>query len=385
MDKIVLFGTGLQAEKFVFEYGNLFEIQYVLDWEPTKKKFLNQFEVYTPNNENCSKYFIIVAGDYYYSRTAPYLNKLGKKEFVDFLWYEWEGKKMVVLNANCYGSQIKKYLMQSQQFCENFYFYPVPQIFENKNHSISVSVMQRCDVFLHQDIRKNNKFGYKLSDDYLLPFLKEGALNITIPNLVGFGLAFYPQNIPENPRSRSYPNTSGGLFPFADIVIDDLCREGKTVADIVDRCRNGKRFSKCELEEKLNKKFEQYKLREEKWDIKILDYIMDWHRNVKVFYDGSHPANFIIRKICEDILFKLGISEKLNLEGNGLNMLETPIYPETKDALQLSYGEFNDVIRKGSSFKLTKKDMDMQEYIEEYVFWCHSSTYNLEFQKRRIR
>lgn len=375
MKKIVLFGTGLQAEKFAFECGKDFDIQYVVDFEASEKKFLGTYDVQKANAENCSKFFLVVAGDYYRSKIIPFLSKMGMKELEDYIWYEWNDKKIVVLNANCYGPQIKKYLQADTDFNSNFAFYPVPTICENKQKSISEHIMKKCSIFIHQDIRVQNAFGYKLSDEYLMKQLPPHALSITIPNLVGFGTAFYPQSDLTNKRSRPYPNAANGLFPHADKVIDHFCEEGNSVEEILYKCRDGEIFSKQKIVDGLNENYRKFKQREEKWDIKVLDMIMDLHRDTQVFYDGAHPANFIIRYICENILDRLGIHKKLDLYGNGLNLYENPVYPDVKEALMLSWGGAEAFLRKDSPFKLTKRNMDMEEYIKEYVFWCYTDRF----------
>lgn len=374
MRKIVLFGTGHQAEKFVFEYGKQYEIMYILDFGGEGRKFLGKYEVYEPTAENCSKYFIICAGDYYMSKMCKFLNSIGKTELKDYIWYEWDNKKMVVINANCYGPHIKNYLKCNSEFNDNFYFYPVPTIHQNKEKNIDEHIIKNCDIFLHQDVRADNSF-YKLSDDYLIPRLSEKAMSITIPNLVGYGKIFFIQSMSHNKYNRAWPNTPFGLFPHGDAIIDTLCMENVSLDYIVSRCRNAKYFTKSELEDNLNSTYIKFKQRENMWDIKILDYIMCFYREKKVFYDVVHPSNFIIRKICEDILKLLGINSKLPLIGQGLNSFEVPLYPEVKDLLGLEWGGEDEIIREKSVYKLRDCDMDMEEYIREYVYWCHTERF----------
>ena len=367
--EIVLFGTGIDAEKFVYEHGNEYDIKYVLELDKKIDKFLYKYDVFTPTMENCSRHFIIIACDFSRSKISPMLEKFGKREFIDFIWYEWENKKMVVLNGNCYGAQIKKYLASNNEFSKNFYFYPIPQIYENKLGTIDDYIMKNCSLFLHQDIRQDNKLGYKLSDDYLNKLLPKNAVSITIPNLVGFASCFFMQDKQPNPFNKPLPKTKYGLFPNGDIIIDKLCIEAFSTNQIVEKCINLIWFSKEDINAKLNYNIKKFKKREENWDIKILDYILDFFREKKVFYDSNHPANFVMRKICEEILKKLGIDTRLELLGNGINSYEMPIYPDISESLKLSWGD--EIIRENSPYKLTANKMDMREYIKEYIFWCH--------------
>lgn len=375
MKEIVLFGTGISAEKFIFECGSDFDIKYVLDFKKYSRKFLGKYDVYEPTKENCSKYFIVVAGDYYRSKIIPFFKQMGKEELVDYIWYEWNEKEIVIINANCYGPHIKKYLQADDDFTKSFCFYPVPTICENHAGTIDENIIKRCSVFIHQDIKPDNAFGYKLSDEYLLKQIPSNTKTITIPNLVGFGSAFYPQSESSNMRSRPFPNAANGLFPHADKILDSMCIQGDTLCKIINKCRNTRILKKSEIIDGLNNSYKKFKKREENWDIKVVDMIMDLHRDTKVFYDKVHPANFIIRNICEEILNKLGIHKKLNLLGNGINAYENPVYPDVKEYLKLSWGGYEEKIRQGSPFKLTKGEMNTEEYIREYVFWCYLDKY----------
>lgn len=375
MKEIVLMGTGIQAEKFVYEFGEYYDIKYVLDFNPTKDKFLNKYDVYSPTVELCSKYFVVVACDYYRSKIIPFFTQMGKEEFVDYVWCEWNEKKVVVLNANCYGPQIKKYLQNDSDFSKEYCFYPIPPICENKLGTIDKHIMSKCSVFIHQDIREDNAYGYKLSDKYLLDLLPSNAISITVPNLVGFGKAFYPQSVSSNPNSRPHPNSKTGLFPHADKLIDELVQQGKTRNEIINICRSGGNFNKNDVQTSLNVNYRKYKEREKYWDIKVLDMIMDLYRDVQVFYDMVHPANFIMRKICEEVMGKVGIHKNLELLGNGINTFEIPLYPEIREHLSLSWGGWNHIIRKDSACKLIQGDMNMEEFIKEYLFWCYPNQY----------
>ena len=126
----------------------------------------------------------------------------------------------------------------------------------------------------------------------------------------------------------------------------------------------------------MNVYYKKFKLREEYWDVKILEYIMSFYRERKVFYDLAHPSNFVIRKICEDILKELGIDAKLSLLDKCLDSYEYAIYPDVQEALGLDYGGENDIIRNKSNFKLLpEEDMDFEQYIKQYIYWCHNNTF----------
>ena len=176
MRQIAVFGAGQQAESFVYKYGDLYEIMYMLDFKMAGQKFLGKYDILMPTTETCSKYFIVCACDGYLSTIHNFFDTIQREEFKDYIYYDWDNKKMVVVNANCYGPYIKHYLKTNKEFNDNFYFYPVPAIHANKEKVINDHIMKNCDVFLHQDIRADNNFAYTLSDEYLIPKLSGGKI-----------------------------------------------------------------------------------------------------------------------------------------------------------------------------------------------------------------
>lgn len=238
------------------------------------------------------------------------------EEFNDYIFYKWIDRKVVLLHGNCHMLVVKSYLESSDNFMNQYAIYPNPLIQNNKEKKISDIVLKNCEVWIHEDIQRENKYGYFLSDVYI----REKWLNergeckkneIIIPHLFGLGKAFFPQSA-DNKRNEKIKNgqDANGMFPHADLIIDKCVEEGMAVNKIIAFCKGG-----LALDEKVVvANFEEYmgkiKEREKAWDIKIYDFILENYQKTKLFYDEGHPTNVIFEKICMDILKKLGVIEK---------------------------------------------------------------------------
>lgn len=191
------------------------------------------------------------------------------------------------------------------------------------------------------DIRRNNEYGYQLSDEYVMPKLNENCKTITIPNLYGAGKIYFPllgkinnDNIP-----LSNGNDIDGLFLQYD--------------DIILEC--------------LDETFNKIRKREEKWDIKVLSYIIENYKKGKLFYDIGHHTEILIAYISKELLGVLGINSQMNLKSSPMSAHELPIYPFVAEVLRLEFKD--EYIRRNELDKKLKDAMDLAEYIREYIYW----------------
>lgn len=189
---IVLYGTKLEAEKVLyFCKVNHIDCEYVID-NYEQGMFHGYNIVKLSAIEMLNSFCVVACGTYNtYSAIKKQLIAKGYKEFQDFIWSKLWKKKIVVINANCHGTALRHYLESSECFRDRYAIYPVPEIYLNDKKEIDENILQHADVFIHQDIRTNNKISYKLGDEYTLSFLPTTAIRICMPNFVGLGNIFH--------------------------------------------------------------------------------------------------------------------------------------------------------------------------------------------------
>lgn len=128
-----------------------------------------------------------------YKEIKKQLQDMGFIEYEDFCYCFNIDKKLVFINENCHCGIIKSYLESSSEFSRKYVFGDWPLIFQKEVYD--ERIVKYCDLFIHQDIRKDNSIEYMYSDEYILPKLRNDCVRLCIPNLYGFPKAFFTKTI----------------------------------------------------------------------------------------------------------------------------------------------------------------------------------------------
>lgn len=369
--KFALFGCGLEGEKIYYQFmrrGIRFDCIY--DNYKTGHFYGNDILRIQEERSMLKDMYILVSSPVYYDEIKSQLEDYGLEEFKDFIIGASYGKKLTVVNGNCHGQIMCHFLNSSRQFRQKYFIYDIKPVFELGEEGLRKDLLQHCDLYIHQDIREDNSCGYRVSDKYARGLLKEGCVDITIPNLFGMGQAFFIQNCNNCYEGviHDKKNLPFGMFPYGDMIIDRMLKEGEDFEKISSYIKSGKVFEKNAIEENFDKVILKFREREKNWDIKIMDYILDNYKDRKMFYDAKHPTNIVIHQIVRRVLEYIGIcGDEIACQVN-LGGYEMPIYPEVKDVLGLSYGGTDEMLRVETFCKLTE-EMDIDEYIRQYIFW----------------
>lgn len=367
--KIVIFGTGEQAMQWYYRLRTDYEVPFFLDNDKNKKTFRG-ISVEQPNEQNVRKHFIVVCSNAaHYVEISRQLKTYGLLELKDFCEGSVFGKKIIVLHGNCHMKILKEYMLTSELFRQEYAIYPLPAIQDIESGYIEDDILEYCDIFIHQDIRKDNYYGLRLSDDYILPRLGKHVKQITVPNLYNFGMAFFPQTT-MNKHNPSYNNDANGLFRHGDENVEKLLEEGICDLDEILNKIQGEAYE----ESFICQEFERYKNaaleREMHWDVKIMNYILENYKTKRLFYDYGHPYNHVIKEICIGVFQLLHIDWKTIKEINiNLGIQEEPVYPCVMRALGLEWNDNNDLRKDG--YKLIETQMDFAEYYREYLYWSY--------------
>ncbi|SEK82847.1 hypothetical protein SAMN02910377_01924 [Pseudobutyrivibrio ruminis] len=368
--KVSIFGTEIVAEECYLELLNKgYEISYVFD--NYKVGVFHGKTIMKPNIELLKQYKIIVAALKYtvFEEIKEQLETYGLKEFEDFYYSKSFYKKVVVINANCYGPPIQTFLSSSEAFNNEYFIYPVPPIHRNVKHCIDSRLLSEVDILIHQDVQGSNSFGRKLSADYIKSKLKNDAITICMPNLVGFGKILFPQCNLENEKNVVNDEYEYGLFPYKDELVEKMIIEGRSDKEIIEAYNDPNLFKKEQLEKIIGDVIEKFKMREECWDIKIIDIVLNDIKSEKVFFDLVHPTSKYFKYIGEGILNLLGIKVDDLIKPclSELNNYEYPLLMCVQNYYKIKSDNY---IRKSNYAAKLSQDMDLKEYINEYRKWC---------------
>ncbi len=371
MKKIIIFGTGIDALRCLDLLGKKHKVnpEYFIVNQCQQPSFAG-YCVQECNRQSVGEYFVLVATkEATYTTIRKQLCDMGLVEFEHFIYYEWMFKELVLLHGNCHFDVIEGYLRSSKKFLEKYSIYPNPRICMNTTKSILVKVLQNIDLWIHEDIQDNNGYGYELSDSYLRNSMKETVKEIIIPHLFGLGKLLFPfSDVNRNNASLSNGRDNNGMFPHADLLIEQCVDKRLSVDEIVRFCLNENCMTDIDVLGNFNYYLNKIRQREENWDIKIADFVLSNYKRKKLFYDMGHPTNVILEYIVYEILDRLGINDTVSTDEK-LDYHEVPVYPIIRKALGLEWQE--EKIRTSSDAKRIALEMDTEEYIREYLYWCH--------------
>lgn len=295
-------------------------------------------------------------------------NKLKEKQFVefeDFVIKNYYDKKIAILYGNCHMESLSECLNKHKAFTERYVIYPIMPIYMVKDESyFDDPIFKHCDLFIHQSIRKNNRYGGKFASENIIQSLKPECKVIAVPNLYHLPMCYFPQYTEE----QELKHRIGQTVFFRDKIIDEQYKRGISAKKI------GKMYystdcgiTKEEVENLWRVFLAKVEQREADWDIKILDFIK---RNKKemLFFDPNHPRPILIKYIAKELCNTLNIITD-GIDNMNINLLDTYEMPICKSVID--YFDMNlslmDVELRVSGLKIINKKINISEYVNQYT------------------
>lgn len=283
-----------------------------------------------------------------------------------------ERKKVVIIYGNCHTTAVANYLVQSAEFTSEYAIFPLKAIQDIKNREyLNGKIFAVCDVFIHQSIRLNNRYGAEFASENMMRKLKKDCRIIAIPNVYHLPMCLFPQ-YSDKPEFRGLKGD--GVF-FRDLLLDQLFSEGVSVKGALNKYLCQTDGIAANIEEQFKCFIEKVQKREAEWDIKISPFILKYYKHELLFFDPNHPTPFVIRWMGKEVLrqLKITIKSDADIVDMRLDTYQMPICGAVIAALDLSYG--NEELRK-TGRKLENKKMFLADYIKQY--------YSLEWQNKEL-
>ena len=271
-------------------------------------------------------------------------------------------KKIVIIYGNCHTIAFSKYLTLCEEFNSKYTIFPIKPIQDVKDPTyFEMKEIKTCDVFIHQSIRENNRYGKEYSSANIIAKLKPTCQIIAIPNVYHLPPCFYPQYTEE--KEFSY---NGRTYFFRDRIIDEAVKNGKHINEIVNTYHNYV-FDEKSIIEEYHNFIDKVKKREREWDIKVSDFILKNTRKIQLFYDPNHPTNALIKYYAQEVLKKLledsfSVSELMDFR---LDSYEMPTHESVHKALNLDYKSDEKEMRI-TGMKIYEQKVYLKQYISQY-------------------
>lgn len=385
MKKYVLYGSGWEAEKFMYRFEARDEIDYVIDGY--HKGTFHGMPIYNIDSapDDLSDHMILIAAevDSYYAIEEILRNR----NLNSYYWTRAisgnDKRKKVIINCNCHRLVYQNYLYNSRDFNERYEIVDVPQTNAYPAEVLTSAqcgggvfpegILENCDVYIHQDIRAENKYSYYLSDEYIVPRLKKSCLSITVPNFVGFGEPYYITVDSKEGRNKTVAKNRNIVPWNTDFLIDKAYESFHTLRQIKEFVLNEDAYSNEKILDMYKNKIMKLKEREKGWDIKISSFMEENYKIKKLFYDIDHPTNDLMIEVCRKLGQKMELDDwNTVLLDSDLGWREQIVWPCVKKALGLQW-EDSTVRNNGKHFfmRLSDGQLSIDEYIRQYIYWQH--------------
>ena len=268
-------------------------------------------------------------------------------------------KDICIIAANCQGAYLKALLATSPEFDAR---YDV-KYFVNYNHEVvPMPLLRQCKLLIYQPL--GPKWG-DLASPKLLNRVGEGCVSISV-NYLTFPV-YWPFMAADarNTPDADYPF---GQFPYGDSLVIEMLAAGMSGDEILRRYHDADFMaSKTAPDEILTSYIEKQKDLEERRDQKVLDFVLENFRRIKLFETFNHPSRPLCVYQANDILQRLGMAP---LEAAAIPELpylqdnQQPIHPVVAEALGLEFE-----CRESTRYNVWKKPMSFVDYSRAYAHW----------------
>lgn len=362
--KYVLYGCGMKAEEFIYRNRYVFsDIEICIDsfrrgdFHGIPIKRIEEIG----DEELQTRHIIIAAKQKPFFEMKGILESKGLREFEDFEWSECYKKTIVIINANCYGDRIVSWLKKSPTW-DRYFLYPLPRVYLNTRGEIGDNLIEHSNVFLHQDIRKENGHGEKLADEYVLS--KFSGETICFPNCVNMGHWMFPQL--ETDEKVFIADGKGYSF-YRDKIIEEGLNKYRSKEDIKAFYQNFQ-YSNDYLLQLYESDMKKLSKRERNWDIKLSKFIDENKKRIKIFSDIKHLGSAVFQEISYQIALMLGMELWEKEECGGENIV--PVLPCIKEYYDM---DFDDIKGTKNMWSTPKFDTDIySEYVDQYLWFWHN-------------
>ena len=394
--KVVIYGVGLQGEKFYCKYKDEFDILFAIDRESNRLFHgipvisiedicLDEAGLISCASIGVNKaevYIYITTGFQAYAEIRTELKNKGMRENIDFTFWGGIGRKHAILYGNCHMDVLADYLKHNIDFYREYDI----RVFYVASDKVSLrepsdEEIDNCDLLISQDIKDDNAV-YVMGCEKLVSRVRTDCKVIIIPNLLGYNLFFPSLERSSNSwRMKHIGNDAcihyighsasivNGLSDWRDTVIDELYNKGYCIASIVDEIKYGQHWSNEQIIDNYTHALNRVEEREKECDIVISDYIIKNYKQKKLYYDPWHPSRELIHEKGRRILNRLGYFPQCDggaIHANDVS--EVFIYGQVMEILGMQF-EQKYIRRINQDYTLIERPMNIHDYVECYIKW----------------
>jgi hypothetical protein len=283
-------------------------------------------------------------------------------------------RKICIISANCQGAYLKELLRASPQFDET---YEIHYYVNYNREVVPDEMLAQCSLLIYQPLTE--KWG-ELSADRLTSIVPADCHKIAVTYLTSQLYWPFTADDGRNTPDETYPF---GQFPYGDSLLQELIGQGLDPDAVMDRYLQEEFIDSVFSPELVISSYveEQADL-ESRRDQKLLDFIMENFRKVKLFESFNHPSRVLCIYQANDLLEKIGMLplEEADIPTLGyLKGYEQPIHPLVADRLGLEFECEN-----STHYQIWGKPMGFLEYTRAYIEWDVASIGKIQVEPKKV-
>lgn len=216
-----------------------------------------------------------------------------------------------------------------------------------KQIKIDYDLIKSCEIFIYQPV--NDSYGEYSSNNFL-QHLNSNCIKIGVPFL------YMDSFFPLLPINIAHDIDGGKKIDENNILNKEVIinlkknHNNEDIIDLYDNYCIDFNFKK-RFDDNINRIFDKEKI----CDIKIVDFILENYKDIKLFDMHHHPTKILFDKIAEQIFEKLKICSGIN-ENKWNGILSVENYPYS--IYSINYFKFNWIKRE---------DHNAHEYYKELI------------------
>lgn len=242
-----------------------------------------------------------------YEKHRNELRAQGLKEWKDFKWYKFAERKVCLISANCHGPELEKYLLTQKSFTDIYAIHPFMAFggyMKDGVHSpLDDELLSGVDLLLFQHMRPDNSLSPTYADENILKKVTRNCKCISIPNFWPMGGCIHQT------QTMKILKDAYRYDAFYQDELLDLAYEKSWKKDLrtVIAFLNEQELKAEEAQVKADLCLERLLHADERWDIKIADYVVQNYKTIPMFNDIGHPSSWLMWKTGERVMKALGL------------------------------------------------------------------------------
>jgi hypothetical protein len=258
-------------------------------------------------------------------------------------------KKKCILYGNCqvmiYAYEILKSI---KNFTDEYELYPYvnhDRLNTVKLVNINIKILEDCDLFIYQPLNDNHGV---YSTNYLLKFIKNNCIKISFPYIYNSALyTIHWENETINWRIGTLYNCG-----YKNIMI--MIKNNISLDKILEKYDNNE--LDFYFEERMNICIESLKKKESECTIKVSQFILENHKDKRLFISQNHLTNYFFKWIVNEILKfsnkNYNINNNYAFDGQQENQ-------NVNDKYNLNYYNFKNMDEIGNGDNCTKNKIKL--------------------------